>query len=97
MVDGNVAPAAAAATVDPAVQKLIGTTWTLPDGLELSFTDGKTAKVKGGIVASLAPNGIDASFTHTNGTLEFKAMGQTRTGTWDGEKLTLDGAVATKK
>lgn len=95
--DTAVTPEPAAANVDPAVQKLIGTTWSMPDGTELTFKDDKNVQAKGGKVAMLGPNGINVTFTYNAGNLEFKAMGQTLTGTWDGEKLTVSGGEGTKK
>lgn len=97
-VDGSVNPAPAAAeAVDPAVQKLVGTTWAMPDGVEFTFKDSNTALAKGGMIAAISPNGLPVTFTYKDGKIEFSAMGRTKVGTWDGEKLIVEGAPATKK
>ena len=88
--------AAAPDATDPQHALLIGTTWTLGD-MELNFKDASTLTISGGPVAMLAPDGLDAAYTYAAGALEVSAVGQTRTGTWDGSALTFDGQTAERK
>ncbi len=76
---------------------LVGTAWAFEDGTEISFKDAETAVIKGGVVALIAPGGLDAALTFEDGNVTISAMGQTKTGTWDGESFEMDGNVATKK
>lgn len=91
------APAAPAATADPQLAKLLGTTWTMPDGTELTFKDDKTAHAKGGAAAIAGPAGLTLKFSYDAGKFTVSALGKTLDGTWDGEALTVDGAAGTKK
>ncbi|HPO13858.1 MAG TPA: hypothetical protein PLI09_10470 [Candidatus Hydrogenedentes bacterium] len=86
------APAAAtvAAPTDPNHQKLIGTRWMVGD-FNVTFMDAQTVMVKGGPLAQTAPNGLQAKYSYENGILKVIAMGQAKTGTWDGTKLVVDG------
>lgn len=86
------APAAAvvAAPTDPNHQKLIGTHWMVGD-FDVTFQDAQTLMVKGGPLAQTAPNGLQAKYSYENGILKVIAMGQAKTGTWDGAKLVVDG------
>ena len=92
--DTAVAPEPAAGD---AAAKLLGTTWTMPDGTELNFKDATNVHVKGGQAAVLGAGGVGGSYTFTNGTLEIKVLGRPFSGTWDGEKLTISGADGVKK
>ena len=94
--DTTVAPAPAA-TADPQLAKLLGTTWTMPDGTELTFKDDKTAHAKGGAAAIAGPAGLTLKFSYDAGKITVSALGKTLDGTWDGEALTVDGAAGTKK
>lgn len=94
--DTAVAPAPAA-TADPQLAKLLGTTWTMPDGTELTFKDDKTAHAKGGAAAIAGPAGLTLKFSYDAGKFTVSALGKTLDGTWDGEALTVDGAAGTKK
>jgi len=85
-----------AGAVDPMHEKLIGTEWMVGD-YHVAFKDAETVRVKGGPLATLAPNGLDATYKLEDGIIEVQAMGQTRTGTWDGEELVVDGNVAQPK
>ena len=76
---------------------LVGTAWAFEDGTEISFKDAETAVIKGGVVALIAPGGLDAALSFEDGNVTISAMGQTKTGTWDGESFEMDGNVATKK
>jgi hypothetical protein len=102
----NTAPAATTPTqpaaeqpagaADATQQKLIGTTWQVGD-IQVTFTSANKVKLAGGPIANAAPNGLDADYSYQNGTLEVTALGQTKNGTWDGDKLVVDGNVAVKK
>jgi hypothetical protein len=94
--DTAVTPAPAA-TADPQLAKLLGSTWTMPDGTELTFKDDKSAHAKGGAAAIAGPAGLPLKFSYTAGTFTVSALGKTLNGTWDGETLTVDGAAGTKK
>lgn len=99
VMDGAAAPAAAPAVpgeVDPQLAKLIGTTWMIDD-IEANFKDATTVALKGGPLAAIMPNGLDATYTYENGTITVSAVGSTKTGTWDGTTLVIDGKTATKK
>ena len=76
---------------------LVGTAWAFEDGTEISFKDAETAVIKGGVVALIAPGGLDAALTFEDGNVTISAMGQTKTGTWDGESFEMNGNAATKK
>ena len=95
--DTAVAPEAAPAAGAADAAALVGTTWTMPDGTELTFKDDKNVQVKGGQVAMFGPNGITATYTAKDGSLELKAMGRAFPGTWDGTKLTVSGGEGVKK
>lgn len=95
------APAADAAAavpgeLDATHAKLIGTSWMVGD-VEANFTDKDSVMLKGGIVATLAPDGLEADYTFADGKVELNAAGNTKSGTWDGTALVIDGTVATKK
>lgn len=53
--------------------------------------------MKGGAIASLAPEGTEAPYKVTDGVLEVELMGKTHSGTWDGAKLVIEGAEAVKQ
>lgn len=74
--------------------KLVGTKWQAGE-FELNFTDKEKVMIKGGPLAAIAPDGLEATYTFDGTVLQVTAMGQTKTGTWDGTKLVLDGAEAT--
>ncbi len=94
------AAAAAAAPVadvsDPIHQKLIGTAWTVGD-FEIAFQDAAGILLKGGPLKDIAPNGLKGQYTYKDGAVTITAMGQSKTGTWDGEKLVIDGKDGFKK
>lgn len=94
--DTAVTPAPAAVT-DPQLAKLIGTTWSMPDGTEVTFKDDKTAHAKGGAAAIAGPAGLALKFSYDGGKFTVSALGKSLEGTWDGETLTVDGAAGTKK
>ncbi|MBI3117822.1 MAG: hypothetical protein HYZ00_03995 [Candidatus Hydrogenedentes bacterium] len=90
------APAAVPGELDPQQAKLIGTSWQVGD-VEAAFQDGDTVMLKGGQIAGIMPDGLEAQYKYEGGKITLSALGQERTGTWDGEKLVVDGNVATKK
>ena len=91
------APAESPAEAAGDLNGLVGTSWAFEDGTEISVKDAETAVIKGGVVALIAPNGLDAKLSYEDGNVTISAMGQSRTGTWDGETLEIDGNAATKK
>ncbi len=83
-------PGAGAAVSDG----LVGTAWQV-EGVYVEFRDEDTVFLRGGPLASLAPDGIETRYVlQEDGTLETTIVGVTRTGRWDGETLTIDGSVA---
>ena len=83
-------PGAGAAVSDG----LVGTAWQV-EGVYVEFRDEDTVFLRGGPLASLAPDGIETRYVlKEDGTLETTIVGVTRTGQWDGETLTIDGSVA---
>lgn len=78
--------------VDALHEKLVGTSWMLSD-IHVQFLDAKKVVMKGGPINALAPNGITADYSYKEGIVEVTALGQTKSGTWDGEKLVVDGRV----
>lgn len=71
-------------------QKLVGTHWTVGD-FDVTVVDTGTMLIKGGPIAQSAPNGLKARYSYENGIIKVMAMGTAKTGTWDGEKLVVDG------
>ena len=81
--------------LDPLHAKLVGTAWMLGD-IHVQFLDAEKVMLKGGPLNALAPNGLTAKYSYKDGLVEVSAIGQTKTGTWDGEKLVVDGTVGKK-
>lgn len=88
-------PPAPETPADPIQRKLVGTRWEV-GGFEIGFLDAKKLLLKGGPLRDLAPAGLEVPYVYKEGALEIKALGQTRTGTWDGEQLLIDGIAAQK-
>jgi hypothetical protein len=86
----------AATTADPLLEKLIGTSWQLGDFL-VTFQDSGNVVIKGKPVEQIAPSGLPGKYSLNNGIIEISAMGQSKSGTWDGEKLVVDGMVGKKQ
>ena len=74
---------------------LVGTTWTIGD-MTVTFKDGSTLWIKGGLVASLAPSGVEGAYTLAGQALEVNVMGNKKTGTFDGTKLSFEGKEAVR-
>jgi hypothetical protein len=89
--DTAVQPAAPAAGAT-----LVGSTWKIGEFMA-TFKDETTVSLKGGALASIAPNGLDAKYTLADGKVEVNAMGMTKTGTFDGTALIIDGKAAEKQ
>lgn len=91
------APAAelAESASDPLHQKLIDSAWTIGD-FQIRFLDAAGILLKGGPLKDIAPNGLKGQYTYKDGVVTISAMGQTKTGTWDGEKLVIDGKEGVK-
>lgn len=77
----------------PTVDGLVGTKWTY-DEINLEFREGNKVFLKGGPLAALAPDGTEADYTLDGEKFEVNVLGETYTGTFDGEKLTVDGKEA---
>jgi hypothetical protein len=93
------APASStAAAVQAPVGGLAGTTWKLGD-LTVTFKDASNLVAKGGPVAAIAPNGMEATYSIKDTLLEITVptMGITKTGTFDGTKLVIDGQTAVRQ
>jgi len=87
-----------AAPAEPAVAggTLVGSTWKIGE-FTATFKDDTTVSLKGGPLAAIAPNGLDAKYTLADGKLTVKAMGQTKSGTFDGTNLIIDGDTAVRQ
>jgi hypothetical protein len=79
----------------PVMDGLVGSKWTYEE-IELTFKEGNKVHLKGGPLAALAPDGTDADYTLKDGAIEVSVMGETYSGTFDGEKLIVDGTEAVK-
>ena len=79
-----------------AANPLVGTTWLVGD-VTVTFKDGASAFAKGGMLAQVAPDGLDVAYTLKDSIVEIGALGQTMTGTFDGTKLVIDGKVALRQ
>lgn len=92
--DGAATPAAEAPASDDArLQALIGTKWKFED-FDIHFKDAETVHLNGGPLTMItAGKGLDATYQYEDGAITITAMGQTKTGTWDGEKLVVDGTT----
>ncbi len=98
------APDTSLTTLPPAtagtVEQLIGTDWIVGD-MVVSFKDAGSLVVRGGVVDEMAPDGVQGSYTVTNGNVEVlvEIMGEqhVRRGTWDGERLVVDGTPAIRQ
>lgn len=87
---------APAAPADDLHQKLIGTKWKLGD-IDVHFKDAETVHLNGGPLTMMtAGKGLDAKYAYSEGGLRVNAMGQSKTGTWDGTSLTVDGEAGVK-
>jgi hypothetical protein len=70
---------------------LSGTTWAF-DEYTVTFEDQPLAHVKGGKVDEVDPAGVQAVYVlEDSGRIEIGALGESRTGLWDGEDLVIDG------
>lgn len=73
---------------------LAGTTWQVGD-FSVTFQGPSTIQVTGSKIP--IPGGITGTYKVENGAVEISAMGMTRTGSWDGTTLIIDGAEAVKQ
>jgi len=80
---------------EEAPNELVGTKWNVGE-YEVEFKNNTTVLVKGGQINDLAPEGVEGAYTLEDGRIEVEVLGETRVGTWDGEKLVVDGAEGTK-
>lgn len=96
-------PAAAVTTPDAAPAETVaapaaatgleGTTWKI-DEFTVAFKDATTINVKGGPLGD--GEGIPGTYTVENGAITINAMGQSKSGTWDGTNLSIDNTPAVK-
>lgn len=89
------APPAPAGPADPLQEKLFGTSWKV-DVYTLNFLDAQKVKISGGKITQLFPTGADAKYTFAKdekgvGNITLSLLGLTQKGTWDGEKLVIQG------
>jgi len=75
--------------------KLVGTTWGI-DTMMVTFKDDSTVWIKGGLIASLAPGGVEGTYTLTGQDLVVKVMGNKKEGIFDGTTLTVEGKPAVR-
>jgi len=86
--------AAVALTAEKA-GSLRDSTWEV-GGFELQFGEAPQVHVSGDAVP--IPGGVDGFYTiDTEGVVEVRALGQAKSGVWDGERLMVDGAEALRK
>ncbi len=91
------APSAPAGPAKDALhQKLVGSHWMVGD-FDVTFQDSESVLLKGGPLAQAAPNGLKAKYSYENGIIKVTAMGTTKTGTWDGDKLVVDGKTGERQ
>jgi hypothetical protein len=84
--------AAPAAATPAGATGLEGSTWKIGEFTVL-FKDATTINVKGGPV----PDGIDGTYKVENGNITINVLTETKTGTWDGKTLVIDGKNAEKQ
>ena len=72
---------------------LTGTKWQMGDYV-IEFQDESNVLVKGGQIATLMPDGAMGEYKVEDGKFSVNILGMTRSGTWDGEKLIVDGTEA---
>ncbi len=63
----------------------------------MTFVNDKEVMVKGGKAATVAPNGLMATYTVDKGMVEVSALGKIYAGTWDGSNLVVDGQVGVRQ
>jgi hypothetical protein len=85
----------AAVQAAPMTDGLTGSKWTYNE-IELEFREDGKVHLKGGPVAALAPDGLEAPYTLADGNLSVDVFGQAYAGTWDGSVLQIAGENATK-
>lgn len=101
----SVTPAEPAAPVEPAAPAdaaaapaaasgLEGSTWKLGEFV-ITFNDASTITVKGGPLGE--GEGVPGTYTVENGNITINAVNQSKTGTWDGTALVIDGTTAEKQ
>ncbi|HIJ65507.1 MAG TPA: hypothetical protein HPP77_06090 [Candidatus Hydrogenedentes bacterium] len=95
--DGKAQPAAVPKMSQEEAQKaaeaLVGTTW-LVEEYTVTFKEPPEVHVQGGPLDETDPEGITGEYAFENGVVKVNVAGETRTGTWDGESLTVDGLQA---
>ena len=75
---------------------LVGTIWEIGE-FTATFKEDNTVTLQGGALASIAPEGLDVSYSLRGKSLEIDAMGMTKSGSFDGTNLIIDGAAAVRK
>jgi len=76
-----------------AAEALVGTTWLAGD-FTVTFHEPPEILIEGGPLQETDPEGIIGHYTFENGLVTVTAQGETRTGSWDGERLIVDGLQA---
>ena len=72
---------------------LVGTVWVY-DGMTITFMDDSKLLLKGGVVEDVAPEGLDGTYTLKDGIIEVSALDITKSGTFDGKTMVVDGKTA---
>ena len=75
-------------------EALAGTVWRT-DTLILAFHEPPRVQVAGKAVP--VPGGTAGAFEVNEGAIVIHALGTTRTGTWDGTNLVIEGVAATRE
>jgi len=75
---------------------LVGTVWAIGDVI-VTFKDESKVFAKGGFIAPVAPEGIEATYTLSGNLIELTALDHTITGTFDGTNLVIDGKSAVRQ
>ncbi|NIA14617.1 MAG: hypothetical protein GWP08_11105 [Nitrospiraceae bacterium] len=76
-----------------AAADLVGTVWSY-DGMTITFKDDSNLLLKGGVVDGVAPEGLEGTYSLKDGIIEVNAMNITKTGTFDGKTMVVDGKPA---
>ncbi|MBI4556723.1 MAG: hypothetical protein HY706_04000 [Candidatus Hydrogenedentes bacterium] len=85
--------AATPALATAGANDLLNTTWKI-DEYVITFKNAPVIHIKGGI---LGDTGMEGTYKFENGVVEVSALGQTKTGTWNGGKLVIDGVDGIKQ
>ena len=77
-------------------ESLVGTTWRLED-YTITFHEPPEIHVAGGKIDEDHPEGVVGEYSVENGIIDISALDQGRSGTWDGQRLVIDGEKARRR